>query len=104
MSQLALFTQPLARHDNPATSADAAAAVAPHAGTLEALILETFAVERNNRGMGLNDDELCELLAMNHAPTLKTARSRLTRRGLLVDSGTRRPSQRGRDSIVWSLA
>lgn len=55
-------------------------------------------------GCSLTDDELAALLPGFYAPTVKSARSRLTRRGLLVDSGKRRSSERGQRMIVWRLA
>jgi len=99
VSQLALFSEPRSRHDNPDTSRDAARAVQQHAGALENLILETFCLCDY-----LTDDELCERMPERHAPTVKTCRSRLSGRGLLVDSGVQRRNSRGRNQIVWRLA
>jgi hypothetical protein len=96
-AQLALWTAPAARKSDPPTSHAAAAAPT---GALERLILDTFAY---NGGTELCDDELCAQLRWLHAPTVKTARSRLSKRGLLVPTDKRRPSARGRDQIVWRL-
>lgn len=59
---------------------------------------------RRGPANGYTDDELCVRLYDLHAPTVKSARSRLSKRGLLVDSGERRLSDRGRAQIVWRLA
>lgn len=98
-AQLSLLSEPRSRHDNPETSRDAARAVAQHAGALENLILQEFCLHDY-----MTDDELCAWLPSHHAPTVKTCRSRLSKRGLLVDTGERRPSLRRRDQIVWRLS
>jgi hypothetical protein len=54
-------------------------------------------------GYWLTDDELAFQLDGFYAPTVKSARSRLAKRGLLVDSGKRRLSDRGQKMIVWRL-
>lgn len=97
-SQLELFNTPKVRHDDGGTSRDAARAVTQHAGALENAILETFCVEDE-----LTDDELCLRIPNAYPPTVKTCRSRLSKRGLLVDSGTVRRNSRGRDMTVWKL-
>jgi hypothetical protein len=72
---------------------------------MERAILDVFAREPHPWYMGgLTDDEIAARLPACHAPTVKSARSRLTAAGLLVDSGERRPSSRGRQMIVWRLA
>ena len=96
-AQLELFNEAKVRHDNPATSRDAARAVTQHASQLENLILETFCLED-----GLTDDELAARLPERYAPTVKTCRSRLSKRGLLVGVGTRK-NDRGRDQTIWKL-
>jgi hypothetical protein len=93
--QLDLFNAPKARGSDPSTSVDAAASLPP-CGSLESAILGCF-----DAG-GLTDDELCERVEA-YAPTVKTCRSRLAKRGLLVPTSERRPSWRGRDQIVWRL-
>lgn len=87
-----------ARRTDPDTSRDAAAAVTVTAAGLALEILEAFHVHG-----ALTDDELCGLLAHRYAPTVKTARSRLSGLGDLVDTGWRRKSVRGRLMIVWCL-
>ena len=88
---------PLARHRDPQTSLDAARSITP--GRTEKQILEQFRYASST----FTDDELAAMLP-GYPPTIKTARSRLSNAGLLVDSGRRRPSNRGRDQIVWRLA
>jgi hypothetical protein len=93
--QLAFFVEPRARAVDPATS-HAAAAQVTEPGWTEFRILAAY----DSYGP-LTDDELCEALPEFYGPTLKTARSRLTKRGLLEANGTR-PSFRGRDMTVWT--
>lgn len=75
-----------------------AAALSVNAAHVEGMILDVFS------GLALTDDELCARLPHLHAPTVKTARSRLTHRAVLIDTGLRRPSNRGRAQIVWRTA
>ena len=92
---------PRARANDMQTALDAAKSVTP--GRTERLILEVFQI-RAGFAAGCTDDELAARLPLCYPPTVKSARSRLTALGLLVDSGTRRPSDRGRAQIVWALA
>ena len=92
------------RIGDPSTSDAAAASITP--GRTERQIIAAFKNHRAMTGEGLCDDELARVLQFTHllhGPTVKSARSRLTKAGLLVDSGLRRPSSRGRDQIVWRL-
>jgi hypothetical protein len=95
--QLVFFASPTARRIDPATSHEAAAAMPP-LGRLERAILACFADGAKT------DEEVCELLPECFPPTVKTCRSRLTKRGLLVPTGARRPSSRGHDMQVWAVA
>jgi hypothetical protein len=95
--QLAIFADPAARRDDPRTAHEAAASVPT--GALENQILEQFAIHG-----GLSDEDLCERLSHMYGPTVRTCRSRLVRRGLVVPTDARRPSARGRDLIVWRLS
>lgn len=97
MNQLTLLSEPRARRRDPETSQAAAKSISH--GALERKILEAFHYYPN-----LSDDELCQVLRTSYWPTVKTRRSALSKRGLLVDSGERRPSVRQRDQIVWTLA
>ena len=97
MTQLALFRGPQARAGDPTTSHVAAATVT-EPGLTEFRIMAAF----ESYGP-LTDDELCEALPEFYPPTLKTARSRLSKRGALVPNGVR-PSARGRYMTVWTPA
>lgn len=88
---------PRARHSDPETSHAAAAAVARTASALEAEILAAFAVAG---ARGLTDDELCSRLPVRYWPTVKSARSRLSKAGRLEDTDGRRATARGRAAIV----
>lgn len=94
-AQLELFNGPRARVDDPPTSVAAAASLPP-CGALESLILDTFA-----RWGAMTDEEACARLPEIYGPTLRTCRSRLAKRGLLVPTGELRASSRGRDMRVW---
>lgn len=96
--QLELFNEPKARRRDPATSRAAAMSVLPMVGSQENRVLERFAIHGP-----MTDDELVMRSPQWHGPTIKTCRSRLSKRGLLIDSGQRRPSLRGKDQIVWRL-
>lgn len=89
-----------ARFTDPPTSKKAAAGIS---GRTERRILELFNDGTIPRHYGANDDELAALLPLYHPPTCKSARSRLSRAGLLIDSGLVRPSNRGKDSTVWKV-
>ena len=92
-----------ARISDPETSIEAAKA---QTGRTERLILELFRRGGLPFKVGMTDDELAWAMGHGsfHAPTVKSARSRLTKAGLLEDSGTRRPSNRGRQQIAWRLS
>ena len=89
-----------ARISDPDTATAAAQSITP--GRTERLLLAMF--KSNRFQVGYTDDELCSEIRGAHPPTLKTARSRLSKAGLLEDSGLRRQSNRGRAQIVWRLA
>jgi hypothetical protein len=91
--QLALDGAGAVRATDPQTSRDAARAVTKG---VEHSVLQVFNAETR-----LTDDELVERMPNLHGPTCKSARSRLSKRGVLVDSGERRPSVRGQPMIVW---
>ena len=93
--------EPRARRRDPQTSRDAAASITP--GRTEALILALFPLVTTVPRAGFTDDQFAAMLPGHYSPTVKTARSRLSKAGLLVDSGVRRPSNRGRLQIVWRL-
>jgi hypothetical protein len=97
--QLSLLTEPRARGNDPGTSHAAAAAVSASAGYTQFLIMGAFDAHGD-----LTDDELCQALQAEWWPTVKSARSRLTKAGLLVRTGETRKSVRGVDQIVWRAA
>ena len=106
--QTALFhlsPHPRHRMTDPETAVNAAASITP--GRTEQHILDAFAklgYRKPRHQVGFTDDELVRWFAGTiYGPTLKTARRRLARDGRLRDSGLRRPSDRGRDQIVWVL-
>jgi hypothetical protein len=85
-------TRGLARRTDPQTSHDAADTIGDQA---ERAIRRLYAIPRH-----LTDDEICDLLPELYPPTVKSARSRLTKAGFLVGWGTE-PSARGRAMTVW---
>jgi hypothetical protein len=93
------MTAPSQRADDPITSHVAAATVTTTAGLTEFRILSAFDAHGP-----LTDDELCQALQAEWWPTVKSARSRLVKRGLLVATGDVRPSVRGCDQQVWRAA
>jgi len=89
--------QPLWRSTDPPTSIEAA----PPREAREAL--EAEILDAHSAVPDLTDDELCDWLSHRHAPSVKTARSRLSKAGVLSDTGRTRPSNRGRPQVVWTL-
>ena len=96
---------PTARASDPPTSHEAAASIP--SGLIEREIMEAFvhrfSVLPNRTECGMTDDQLCRYLSIYYAPTVKSARSRLTKAGRLINSGRTAPSSRGKPSIVWRL-
>lgn len=95
------LTLPAARATDPETSHAAAAAVP--SGVVEAAVMRVFVRKFSTYGCGMTDDELVAALPEHHGPTVKSARSRLSKSGRLVNSGCTALSNRGRASIVWRL-
>lgn len=95
LTQLSLL-EPRARRADPPTSR--AAAAAQRGGVPRAIV----AVLNDVRG-GLTDDALCDRLPDLHPATVKTARSRLAKSGLVVDTGRTARSHRGCDMTIWRL-
>lgn len=98
MSQLSLFAEPEARATDPPTSHAAAEAVSHEAGRQETRIMERFAMFGP-----MTDETLCMRSPQWYGPTIRTARSRLSKRGFLVPDGVEKNS-RGRDMTIWKLA
>ena len=97
IEQSTLFDEPAGavRATDPPTSRDAAAIIT---GRTEHLILAVIPAG------GATDDELVALLPDVYPPTLKSARSRLSNKRLLIDSGITRCSTRGCSMTVWRLS
>lgn len=120
-AQLSLWaTGPLARATDPATS-QAAPPDATVLSELQGLVLDEFHAAETRyvattqprdmdgvllwpRSYGLTDEELAARFPTRCAGTTKKRRTELTRKGLLIDSGARRPTVTGRDAIVWRVA
>lgn len=98
MDGITTTTGPLARTTDPDTSHEAAAKVLPG---MEAEIWGIVLASAE----GMTDDELCAhpLMREHHPPTVKTARSRLTKAGLVHDTGERRINARNRKMVVWAV-
>ena len=95
MQNLSLFDAQY-RASDPDTSR--AAAVKQKFSGIPAAILELFDALQIG---GFTDDEIAARLNWAHGPTVKSARSRLTKAGYLIDSQVRRPSLTGSEMIVW---
>jgi len=87
-----------ARNSDPETSRQAAIVAAR-----SELKLQVLKAMTNAGTHGLTDDELVNQLRSFKATTV-TSRGRLSRTGVVVDSGMRRNSDRGCPQIVWVLA
>lgn len=88
-------------HRNDPDTAKAAALAAMHPAAATPAILSVLSVHRAHRG-GLTDDELMRLLPeLGH--TAKARASTLRKAGFLDDTGTRRPTRKGRNAVVWFL-
>jgi len=93
-------------HNAPETSHRAALANAPCSGSQRAKVLlaiHNFSyVDRNAVGPGLNDDEIVNASKLT-GNSVRPRRGELHRGGFIEDSGGRRSSMLGNDSVVWSL-
>lgn len=84
-------------HRNAETSVAAANALAPKLGRLQRLAHEAI---RAAGWLGLTADELAERLEMDRY-SVQPRTSELKRKGLIRDSGQRRPNATGKQAIVW---
>lgn len=84
-------------HRNVDTSIAAATALAPKLGRLQ-LMSETAI--RDAGQYGLTADELAARLGMDRW-SIQPRTSELRRKGLIRDSGLRRPNATGKQAIVW---
>ncbi len=87
-------------HRNVGTSIAAADALAPKLGRLQRLAHEAI---REAGLAGLTADELAERLGMDRW-SIQPRTSELRRKGLIRDSGRRRPNSTGKMAIVWIAA
>lgn len=99
--QLDLFSQPKVRHNDPATSRDAATAVSKGSADLETAIVD--AVDRYGP---CTDEEIVDLIHAGHGErwkesTIVSARARCVGHGRLVDSGDTGLNRRNRAMTVW---
>ncbi|MEG3124420.1 hypothetical protein [Sphingomonas sp. GB1N7] len=80
------------------TSIEAAALIAPAAGKLQRMVLDAIA----GAGVsGRTTDEVAGFLGLNRT-SVQPRTSELRRKGLIRDSGLRRPNASGVRAIVWS--
>lgn len=86
----------MARRGDPDTSRCAAADALPNADTHRARVLATL----REHAAGLTDFELADLLGLQQTSAGKR-RGELRDRGLVEDSGYRRPAPSGSLAIVW---
>jgi DNA-binding MarR family transcriptional regulator len=84
-------------HRNIDTSIAAANALAPKLGRLQRM---AEAAIRDAGAYGLTADELAERLDMDRY-SIQPRTSELKRKGLIRDSGWRRPNSTGKQAIVW---
>lgn len=87
-------------HRNVDTSMAAADALAPKLGRLQDMALEAI---RDVGWHGLTADELAARLDMDRW-SIQPRTSELKRKGLIRDSGQRRPNSTGKLAIVWIAA
>ena len=87
-------------HRNIDTSVAAANALAPKLGRLQKLALEAI---KSVGWLGLTADELAAVLEMDRW-SIQPRTSELRRKGLIRDSGQRRPNNSGKLAIVWTAA
>lgn len=84
-------------HRHVDTSMAAADALAPKLGRLQSM---TQAAIREAGWIGLTADELASTLGMDRW-SIQPRTSELRRKGLIRDSGQRRPNATGKMAIVW---
>lgn len=91
------LTPPARYNAPPGTSGEAARMIATHAATQRAAILALFVKAGT---FGATDAEI-ELATDLRAQSVSPRRGELRTLGLIVDSGQRRPTPRGRPATVW---
>ena len=84
-------------HRHVDTSVAAAVALAPVLGRLQRMALAAI---RDAGWLGLTADELAARLGMDRW-SIQPRTTELRRKGLIRDSGMRRPNATGKQAIVW---
>ncbi|MBA4308077.1 MAG: hypothetical protein C0429_15205 [Sphingopyxis sp.] len=87
-------------HRNMETSIAAADAIAPKLGRLQRIVEGEI---RDAGAHGLTADEVAARLSMERW-SIQPRTSELRRKGLICDSGQRRPNSTGKLAIVWIAA
>lgn len=87
-------------HRNVETSIAAAEALAPKLGRLQRM---AEAAIKAAGGQGLTADELAARLELDRW-SIQPRTSELKRKGVIRDSGQRRPNSTGKRAIVWVIA
>ena len=87
-------------HRNVDTSVAAAAALAPKLGRLQHMAQNAIC---EAGWLGLTADELAARLDMDRW-SIQPRTTELKRKGLIRDSGQRRPNRTGKQAIVWIAA
>ena len=87
-------------HRNVDTSVAAAAALAPKLGRLQRMAQDEIC---DAGWLGLTADELAARLDMDRW-SIQPRTTELKRKGLIRDSGQRRPNRTGKQAIVWIAA
>ncbi len=87
-------------HRHVDTSVAAASALAPMLGRLQRMALDAI---HDAGWLGLTADELAARLGMDRW-SIQPRTSELKRKGLIRDSGLRRPNASGKMAIVWVAA
>ena len=94
-------TRGMVRANSPATSREAAQAVAYKTNEIQAAVLSWFRRVRNGTDCELEDSLGAEYPGFS---TLRKRRGELVQKGYLRDSGATRVNRRGRHMIVWEVA
>lgn len=79
------------------TSDAAADSMVPHASRLQAMVLDEI---RQRRAHGMTCDEVEATLGLSHQ-TISARVYELHKKGMIADSGQRRPTRAGRAAKVW---